>query len=139
MIVLDTNVLSEAMRPRPSRQVLSWLEEQPASQLFTTAVTVAEIYYGIELLPKGKRRDSLLAAAEAVFAVDFRDRILAFDADAARIFSQIAARRRRSGRPISQSDAQIAAIVALHGATLATHNVADFENCGIRLFDPWQS
>ncbi len=138
MIVVDTNVVSEAMRLAPSPQVLRWLDKQRADQLFTTAVTVAEIYYGIELLPKGKRRATLLVAAEAVFE-DFRDRILAFDGEAARVFSRISASRRASGRSISQSDAQIAAIVQLHGATLATHNLADFENCGIHALDPWQS
>lgn len=138
MIVLDTNVVSEVMRPVPSPQVLSWIDRQPADELFTTAITVAEIYYGIELLATGKRRDALLAAAEAIFNRDFLDRALAFNADAAKIFSRISARRRATGRPISQSDAQIAAIVQLHGATLATRNDADFESCGVRLLDPWK-
>lgn len=138
MIVLDTNVVSEVMRPAPSAQVLTWIDRQPVGELFTTAITVAEIFCGIELLPRGKRRDSLLATAEAIFNRDFLDRALAFNADAARIFSRIYSRRRVRGRPISQSDGQIAAIVQLHGATLATHNVADFEGCGIALFDPWQ-
>jgi predicted nucleic acid-binding protein len=138
MIVLDTNVLSEVMRPNPSREVLEWIDSQSGDEVFTTAITVAEIYYGIELLPRGKRRNSLLAAAEAIFNGDFLDRALAFNAEAARIFSRIYARRRAAGHPITQSDAQIAATVELHGATLATRNVADFEGCGIRLFNPWQ-
>lgn len=138
MIVLDTNVLSEVMRPNPSREVLRWIDSQSGDELFTTAITVAEIYYGIELLPGGKRRNSLLAAAEAIFNREFLDRALAFNAEAARIFSRIYARRRAAGHPITQSDAQIAATVELHGATLATRNVADFEGCGIRLLDPWQ-
>ena len=138
MIVVDTNVLSEVMRPNPSARVVNWIERQSADELFTTAITVGEIYYGIQLLPKGKRRDNLFAAAEVIFNHDFRDRALAFTAEAARIFSEIYARRRLAGRRVGQSDAQIAAITRLHGATLATHNVADFEGCGIRLFDPWQ-
>ncbi|HEY1731709.1 MAG TPA: type II toxin-antitoxin system VapC family toxin [Terriglobales bacterium] len=110
MTILDTNVISEVMRPKPSSQVLSWVQAQPSRELFTTAITVAEIYYGIELLAKSKRREVLQAAADGIFALDFADRTLAFDGDAARIFSSICARRRGSGRPISQSDAQIAAI-----------------------------
>jgi len=137
MIILDTNVVSEVMRPVPSPQVLDWIDTVPSNELFTTAITVAEIYYGVEVLTKSKRRDALLAASDAIFDGDFRDRVLAFNAGAARVFSQISARRRATGRPISQSDAQIAAIVQLHGGTLATHNTRDFEGCGVRLIDPW--
>ncbi|MGC2109644.1 MAG: type II toxin-antitoxin system VapC family toxin [Candidatus Korobacteraceae bacterium] len=139
MIVLDTNVASELMRATPDHGVLNWIDKYPATELFTTAITVAEVYFGIELLPRGKRREELLSLAEAIFDRDFLDRTLAFDADSARIFSRIAAQRRGRGRPISQSDAQIAAIVQRHGAMLATRNIADFESCGIRLLDPWQS
>jgi predicted nucleic acid-binding protein len=138
MIVLDTNVLSEVMRPNPSPHVLNWIDRQSAGELFTTAITVAEIYYGIELLPRGKRRNSLLEAAEAIFDREFLDRALAFNSAAARIFARISARRRAAGHPMSQADAQIAAIVQLHEATLATHNLSDFEDCGVRVLDPWQ-
>lgn len=137
MIILDTNVLSELMRSTPSTQVVSWVGEQPAVELFTTSITQAEIFYGIELLPRSKRRDSLLAAAEAIFEDDFAGRIFDFDSDAARSFSRIAARRRALGRPISHPEAQIAAIAQLRGAALATHNIDDFANCGIRVIDPW--
>jgi predicted nucleic acid-binding protein len=137
MIILDTNVLSELMRPKPSAQVVSWVEEQPAAELFTTSITVAEIFYGIELLAKGKRREGLLAAADAMFDEDFAGHVLDFDSDSARVFSRIAARRRVLGRPISHPDAQIAAIAQLRGAVLATRNTADFANCGIRVIDPW--
>src|SRR5450631_2364394 len=122
MIVLDTNVLSELMRPQPSARVVAWVSKQPAVELFTTSITEAEIFYGIELLTRGKRRDGLLAAAEAMFESDFAGRILDFDSNAARVFSRIAARRRAVGRPISHPDAQIAAIAQLRGAALATHN-----------------
>jgi toxin FitB len=138
VIILDTNVLSELMRPRPSATVVSWVGKQPAAELFTTSITEAEIFYGVELLTRGRRRDGLLAAAEAMFAQDFAGRILAFDSEAARGFARIAAHRRAAGKPISHADSQIAAIVRLHGALLATRNVADFADCEIRLIDPWE-
>jgi toxin FitB len=137
VIILDTNVLSELMRPTPSDRVAAWIEKQPASELFTTSITQAEIFYGIELLNRGARREALLAAAEAMFAEDLGHRVLAFESEAARIFSKIAAHRRRSGKPISHADAQIAAIAQLRAAKLATRNVADFVDCGIDVINPW--
>ena len=137
MIILDTNVLSELMRPRPAPRVVTWVAKQPATELFTTSITVAEIFYGIELLTKGKRREGLLAAAEAMFAEDLAGRIFGFESDAARAFSKIAAHRRALGRSISHADAQIAAITQVRGAKLATRKVADFEDCGLDIVDPW--
>jgi toxin FitB len=137
MIVLDTNVISELMRPKPSASVVAWVAKQPAADLYTTAITQAEIFYGIELLREGKRRDALLAAAEAMFAVDFAGRVFVFDGDAAREFSRVAARRRELGKPIGHADAEIAAITRLHRATLVTRNGADFFDCGIEVIDPW--
>jgi hypothetical protein len=137
MTILDTNVLSELMRPIPSSRVVAWVAKQPTTELFTTSITEAEIFYGIELLTRGKRREGLLAAAEAVFAEDLAGRIFGFDSDAARVFSKIAAHRRTLGRPISHADAQIAAISQMRGAKLATRNVADFADCGLDLVDPW--
>jgi predicted nucleic acid-binding protein len=137
MIILDTNVLSELMRPKPSPRVAAWVAKQPATELFTTSITEAEIFYGIELLTKGKRREGLLAAAEAMFAEDLAGRIFGFESDAARGFSKMAAHRRALGRPISHADAQIAAIAHVRGAKLATRNVADFEDCGLDVVDPW--
>jgi toxin FitB len=137
MIILDTNVISELMRPKPLAAVIDWFAKQPGSGLFTTSITEAEIFYGIELLTKGKRRQSLAAAAEAMFTEDFSDRVLGFDSDAARAFSLIAVRRRSLGRPINYQDAQIAAIAHTRGATLATRNRVDFEYCDITLVDPW--
>jgi len=136
MIILDTDVLSEFMRPTPSPQVVAWVAKQPARELFTTSIAEAEIFYGLELL-SGKRREGLLATAEAIFAEDLAGRVLGFDSDAARAFSKIAAHRRALGRPISHADAQIAAITQVRGARLATRNVADFEDCGLRAIDPW--
>jgi hypothetical protein len=137
MIILDTNVLSELMRPKPSHDVVTWIAKQSGTELFTTVVTEAEIFYGIELLAKGKRREALLAAADAMFAVDLARRIFNFDSDAARVFARIAGNRRALGRPIGHADAQIAAITQLRRAKLATRNVGDFRDCGIDVVDPW--
>ena len=137
MIILDTNVLAELMRPEPFARVATWVARQRATELFTTSITEAEIFYGIELLTKGKRREGLLAAAEAMFAEDLAGRIFGFESDAARAFSKIAAHRRALGRPISHADAQIAAIAQVRGAQLATRNVADFRDCPVEVLDPW--
>jgi toxin FitB len=137
MIILDTNVLSELMRPTPSPRVVAWVAKQPATELFTTSITEAEIFYGLGLLGKGKRREGLLAAAEAMFAEDLAGRVLGFDSDAARAFSRIAGHRRALGRPITHADAQIAAITQSRAAKLATRNVADFKDCGLDAVDPW--
>lgn len=140
MIILDTNVVSENMQPRPSPEVAKWLSREPErSSFFVTVITVAEILYGVEILPGGKRKEKLQQETEAVFAQDFQGRILDFSENAARMFSKIASSRRAQGRPISEFDAQIAAIVRIHDATLATRNVADFEGCGVRLVNPWQA
>src|SRR5271154_57861 len=137
MIILDTNVLSELMKPTPSPRVVAWVAKQSATELFTTSITEAEIFYGLELLGKGKRREGLLAAAEAMFSEDLAGRVLGFDSDATRAFSKIAGHRRALGRPISHADAQIAAITQSRGAKLATRNVADFEDCGVNAVNPW--
>jgi len=137
MIILDTNVISEAMLPMPNGKVRRWLSAQPSQQMFTTTVSLAEILFGLEILPLGKRRAGLSATAETMFTTLFAQRILAFDGPAARAFPPIAAGRRLRGRPVSVLDAQIAAIAKAHGAALATRNTADFERCGIRLVNPW--
>jgi predicted nucleic acid-binding protein len=139
VIVLDANVLSEVIRPAPAKAVLDWLAAQPATQLFTTAISEAEILYGIALLPKGRRRASLDQAVRRMFAEDFTGRVLPFDGAAAEEFAAIAAARRREGRPIATFDAQIAAIARACGAALATRNVADFAACGIAIVDPWSA
>ena len=137
MIVLDTNVLSEAITPNPCVGVASFLALQPRSSLFTTAVTKAELLYGVELLPRGKRRFALHAAITRILTQLLSDRILPFDSDAAESYARIAASRRAMGRPISEADAQIASIVHSRGAALATRNAADFEHCGIKVLNPW--
>jgi toxin FitB len=139
MIILDTNVISELMRAKPSGRVVAWVRSQPVTELFTTSITEAEIFYGIELLADGKRHDALLQAAEAMFAEDFAGRIFGFESDAARAFSKIAAHRRAFGRPVSHADAQIAAIAQVQVAKLATRNIADFAECKVDLVDPWSA
>ena len=137
MTVLDTNVLSEALKPAPSGQVLRWLAAQTPSAVFTTTITMAEVLYGVEALPAGKRRTRLLAAVENMFAEQFEGRILPFDEQAARLFASIVAVRNAAGRPISQMDAMIAAIARSNRAALSTRNTADFEDCKIQLINPW--
>lgn len=139
MIVLDTNVLSEALRAAPAPQVLDWIARHPANQLFLTSVTQAEILFGISILDSGRRREELAVAAMAMFEEEFGGRILGFNAETAPVYAAIASERRQGGRPISQFDCQIAAIAKTHGAALATRNILDFEECGIALIDPWQS
>ena len=137
MVILDTNVLSEALKPRPLDIVLSWLAAQEPSSVFVTAVTQAEILYGVEALPLGKRRTALLAAVEKIFAEEFGGRILPFEEDAAHAFAKIVPARNAAGRPISQFDAMIAAIARSRKAAVATRNTADFEGCGIQIVNPW--
>jgi hypothetical protein len=137
VIVLDTNVLSEALKPLPSSIVLRWLAAQQPLSVFTTTITEAEVLYGVEALPAGKRRMRLLAAVEKMFAEEFAGRILPFDEDAARAFAGVVAARDRAGRPISQFDAMIAAIARSHRAAVATRNTADFQHCGIDVINPW--
>ena len=137
MIVLDTNVVSELMRVEPSESVVRWIAGRPPTALCTTAITQAEIFLGVQLLPKGKRRDVLEETAQEIFDKDFAGRVFPFDSDTAHAYARIISARRRSGRPISQSDAQIAAIARSLGFDLATRNVSDFEGCGIEVFDPW--
>ncbi len=137
MIVLDTNVLSELFRISPALPVVEWYNSNPAAELYLTSITQAEILVGIELLAKGRRRAAIEQAAEATFREDFEERILPFDSDAAREFAGIVGARRRRGRPITQADAQIAAIAKAYGAVIATRNTKDFEHCGVKAVNPW--
>ena len=137
MIILDTNVLSETLRPMPSATVLEWMRSEPALALFTAAITEAELLYGIALLPDGRRRRSLEEVVDRIFAEDLADRVLPFDSAAAHEFADLAASGRRAGRPIAEADARIAAIARSRGAALATRNVGDFVGCGLELINPW--
>ena len=137
MIVLDTNVVSELMRPSPAPTVEQWVATRPAASLFFSAVGEAELRYGVAILAAGRRRAALASAIEAMLREDFAGRVLPFDSAAARTYAEIAASRRATGRPVAQADAQIAAIARSRGMALATRNVRDFENMGIELLDPW--
>lgn len=137
MIILDTNVVSELMKPKPDGAVERWTANQPLDSLYTTAITQAEIFHGILLLPGGKRRLLVERAAEDMFAEDFIERVLPFGSEAARFYAAIAAARTRSGRPISHFGAQIAAIARVHGAALSTRNTSDFAGCDVKLVNPW--
>ena len=138
MIVLDTNVLSELIKAAPSPRVVEWCNSYPEAELYLTSITQAEILVGIELLPRGRRRTGIEQAAEASFREDFEERILPFDSDAAREFAGIVGARRRRGHPITQADAQIAAIARACGAAIATRNTRDFEYCGVKVMNPWE-
>src|SRR4051794_18341305 len=137
MIVVDTNVASELMRPAPDPRVVAWVRSQDGGALYTTAITVAEIGYGVERLPEGARKALLRATAAQVFSA-FAEHVLAFDADAAGLYGAIVGDRERGGTPIDGFDAQMAAICRRHGATLATRNVKDFGQTGVAVVDPWE-
>lgn len=138
MILLDTNVLSEAMRLEPSAIVLNWLDAQPTDQIWVSSISRAEIFLGIALLPEGKRRKALHDAALAMFTEDFYHPCLAFDALAADSYADVVTQRRQQGRPISVEDAQIAAIACAHRMKLATRNTSDFTGImGLEIIDPW--
>lgn len=137
MIVVDTNVLSELAKVSPSQRVMDWWDRHPRAELFITSITQAETLLGIELLPAGRRRRQLESALNQTFQISFEGRILPFDSEAAGEFAKIVAARRKAGRPISQADAQIAAIARSQAAALATRNTGDFEHCGVKLVNPW--
>ncbi len=137
MIILDTNVISEVMKASPATRVVKWLASNAQAKIFTTSVTQAETFFGLETMPHGRRREALYSAAVAMFKKQFAGRVLAFDGDASHIFAEIASARRRAGRPIGQFDCQIAAIARLHGAAIATRDLRDFADCGVDLIDPW--
>ncbi len=137
MIILDTNVLSEILRPAPNPDVIGWLSEQPRFALFTTSLTQAELLHGVRRMPDGQRKAGLLDAIQGVFSDDLAGQVLSFDSDAADAYANIAATRQAAGRPISQFDAMIAAITFSRGARLATRNTKDFVDCGFAVIDPW--
>lgn len=138
MIVIDTNVLSEVMKPQCSVSVEAWLKTQSKSQLFVTAITQAEVLYGIAILPEGSRKQRLYEIATSIFSKDFSGQILPFDQSAAKQFATISSYCRAKGSPISPLDAQIAAICRDQKATIATRNVKDFANCQLNIVNPWE-
>jgi predicted nucleic acid-binding protein len=139
VIILDTNVVSEMVRPLPHQLVVSWFDEQEGADLHMTSISAAELYFGLACMPAGRRRDELSRVIADLIAKDFEGRVLSFDHNAARHYAQIAASRRTAGRPMSTADCQIAAIARSHGAAVATRNVTDFAGCGTEIVDPWQA
>jgi predicted nucleic acid-binding protein len=138
VIVLDTNVISELTRQIPEPGVISWLDALPAEEVGTTAVTAAELLYGVARMPAGRRKTELAAAVSGLLGDDFRDRVLPFDEQCASRYADIVCGRETLGRPIGVADAQIAAICRTAEATLATRNTADFSGTGIELINPWK-
>lgn len=136
MIVVDTNVISELMRPVPSPSVVGWLRDQDADELHTTSVNYAEIGFGIERLPEGRRKKALQTNAAEIFA-SYQDRILPFDFVAATHYVRIVRDRERAGAPIDGFDAQIAAVCRARRARIATRNVDDFRGTGVEIVNPW--
>jgi predicted nucleic acid-binding protein len=137
MIILDTNVLSDLMRGNPDENVLAWLDAQNSQDLRTTAITVAELLYGVERLPHGRRKTALRGAIESMLDGELAGKVLAFDNNSARRYAALVAAREAQGRPISSADAQIAAICHSCDAVLATRNGKDFEATGVPVIDPW--
>jgi toxin FitB len=137
VIIVDTNVISGLMRPEPNPKVLAWVAAQPRAQLYTTHINQIEVLYGIAILPEGRRRDALRAAAGGMFAEDFAGRLLPFGASAAARYAEIMLSRRRVGKPIEGFDALIAAIALAAGAPVATRDVGGFSDCGLSIIDPW--
>ena len=137
MIILDTNVVSEPMKPNGSPAVLEWLDRQAADTLYLTATSLAELLVGIELLPDGKRKDGLDAALTDLISGLFGPRILPFDQQAAKILAVLIGHARAAGRAITVADGQIAAIAAVHGFAVATRDTAPFEAAGVPVIDPW--
>ncbi|WP_250289864.1 type II toxin-antitoxin system VapC family toxin [Frankia sp. CiP1_Cm_nod1] len=139
MIALDTNVVSELMRARADPGVVAWVDSQPADEIYLTAVTLAELRYGIARLPEGRRRTDLADRLRRAVEAGFTGRVLPFDDDAAAHYADIVVGRERQGLSIAMADAQIAAICRSHSADLATRNTKDFVHTGIDLTDPWQA
>ena len=137
MIILDTNVVSEFMTSPPSTAVLEWLNAQEPSSLYISSISVAEICFGLQAMPQGRRRKLLEDRFDRFISQAFSSRVLRFDEAAARIFGEIKAYRKRIGRPLSDFDGQIAAIARVHGFAIATLNLGDFEHCLVDLIDPF--
>jgi predicted nucleic acid-binding protein len=137
VIVIDTNVLSEFMASPPAEAVVEWLNIQDAAHLFLTTISIAEIGFGLRVMPDGRRRRLLSDRFEQFVATAFASRVLSFDEDAARAYGEIRGHRRELGRPMSAFDGQIAAIAKTRGYAIATRNVRDFGDCGLELIDPF--
>lgn len=138
MILLDTNVVSEVMRPQPDERVLLWLNDVDRGSAFLSAVSIGEIRYGLAALPPGRKRRNLQQRFDKFVALGFAERVPSFDERAADHYGEIMARCRKLGRPMGVADGQIAAIATAEGFALATRNTADFDDCGIELLNPFE-
>ncbi len=138
MILIDTNIISEVMKPTPDARVARWVERIDGNDLFTTVISEGEIWSGLMTLPVGRRRDALIDVANDIFDIAFRGQIISFDRFAARAYRNVMARRRAAGRPIQTADAMIAAIAIAHSFAVATRNVRDFEDTGASAVNPFE-
>ncbi|MDQ0302483.1 type II toxin-antitoxin system VapC family toxin [Ancylobacter polymorphus] len=136
MILLDTNVISEAMKPAPDDTVRAWFDEQAAETLYLSSVTIAELLFGIGALPTGKRKDRLTEALDGVMEL-FADRVLPFDVAAARRYADLAVKARKAGKGFPTPDGYIAAIAASRGFTVATRDTSAFDAAGVAVINPW--
>ena len=138
MILLDTNIVSVAMAPAPPRPVIDWLNRQDTVTLYVSTITIAEIAYGLRVLPDGRRRQSLAERFDTFMVEGFEQRVLDFDKRAALLYGDVMSRRRAMGRPLSALDGQIAAIARANHLSVATRNVRDFEHCDLDLINPFE-
>jgi predicted nucleic acid-binding protein len=138
MILLDTNIVSAIMAPAPPRAVIDWLNRQETVTLYLSTITIAEVGYGLWVMPDGKRRRSLEDRFEKFVAEGFEQRILDFDKLAARLYAEVMGRHKAMGRPLGVPDGQIASIARANDLAIATRNVRDFEECGLELINPFE-
>ena len=137
MILLDTNIISEVMRPRPDGRVVDWMNATASDSLFVSSVTIAEVHFGLELLPDGGRRIDLESRFEQFMLQGFDQRIVSFDMPAARVYGTLMAHRRKAGTPLASLDGQIVSIARVHGFAVATRNAGHFADCGVELVNPF--
>lgn len=138
MIIVDTNIVSEVMRTAPAPVVIEWLNRQETLALFLASTSIAEIEYGLAMMPSGKRRNGLRKAFDQFVTEAFEHRILVFDRESAAAYGELMGKRKQKGRPMSVQDGQIIAIAKVHGFAIATRNIKDFKECGIKLINPFE-
>jgi len=139
MIVLDTNVISALMRKEPEKPVVKWLDGQPAASVWITAITVMEIRFGVQAMPKGRRQEALIRAFEMMLKSMIEGRVASFDTEAGMHAAELMAERKRKGRPAEVRDTMIAGIALANRATLATRNTQHFEDLSVTVINPWKN
>jgi predicted nucleic acid-binding protein len=137
MILFDTNIISELMKPSPSSKVINWLDQQKTTKLFVSTISIAELSYGLNALPEGTRRVQLTEAFNKAIIESFKYRILSFDESAAHLYGKIMGNRKKLGKPLNTLDGQIAAIAYTQNLAIATRNVNDFTECGVDIINPF--